>query len=376
MKKVERSYIREILDAINKETISFAGGLPNEELFPMNEFKKVGKKVLKDKKAFQYSTSFGFDSLRQKIANIYTEKLNFTTSKDEILITSGSQQAFDLITKLIDKKRVLLESPSYLGAINSFKILEKNVSSFDNINELEKVLNKNTFLYLISDFQNPSTKSYKRIERGIIAKHVNENNSFLIEDGAYTFLSFDNKYKTPISKYCKKSFHLGTFSKILAPGLRLGWIRADKKYIDKLVSIKEALDLHTSSFSQLLVDEYLNNNNLFTHVELLNKNYEKQMNYMAKCMQNIIPSFSFKKPKGGMFIYGSFSCDTMQLAKKALEHNVAFVPSEVFYLDKKTNEARFNFTNTSKKEVIEGLRIIADILENEKFKSIISKKIS
>jgi len=365
-KKIKRSYIREILDATDENTISFAGGLPDKELFPLFELSKASKEVFKNSDCLQYSKSQGIESLREKIAQIYTDKFNFPTSKDEILITTGSQQAFDIILKSLDSNELIVERPTYIGALGAFKILNKQILGFNKIDELNTLLNENNILYTISDYQNPSTNIYSNKERKEFSKILNKKKSVLIEDGPYCFLNFKNKIKDPISKRYDNSFHLGSFSKIVAPGLRLGWIRANKNNINKLFVAKESLDLHTSSFNQMLMNEYLCSNNLFKHISKINKEYNKKMKFMAKCFKRDIPSFTFKKPKGGMFIYGSFKEDSMILAKKAIRENIAFVPGEVFYLNKKSNEARFNFTNASYKDIKIGINKLASIINSDK----------
>jgi 2-aminoadipate transaminase len=359
---MKRSYIREILDATDENTISFAGGLPDKALFPLSQLSKASKKVFKNSDCLQYSKSQGIEGLREKIASIYTNKLGFKTSKEEILITTGSQQAFDIILKSLNLNQVIVESPSYIGALGAFKILDKEIKDFKKLNELERLVNSSNILYAISDYQNPSTNVYSNEKRKSIASILNKRNSTLIEDGAYCFLNFKNKVKTPISKLYVNSYHLGSFSKIVAPGLRLGWIRTKVENIDKLLAAKESLDLHTSTFNQMLLDEYLKENDLFEHISTINNAYNKKMKYMAKCFKRYIPSFKFKKPKGGMFIYGSFDIDSMKLAKEALKDNIAFVPAEVFYIDKKSKEARFNFTNATYKEIKIGIKKLADIV--------------
>ena len=364
MKKIQRSYIREILDATNDETISFAGGLPNEDLFPIKQLEKASKKVFKNIKCLQYTKSQGLDELRQIIADYYTSKLDFKTSKDEILITSGSQQAFDLILKSLNKKEIIVEEPSYIGALSAIKILDNKIKGFKKIDDLDILLNKKNILYTISDYQNPSTNVYSLKSRERISTLLNKKESILIEDGAYTFLNFKNKIKTPIAKLSRDSYHLGSFSKIIAPGLRVGWIRTSKKNINNLLAIKESADLHTSTFTQMLLCEYLKENDLFEHISLINKKYKNKMLYMARCFEKYIPSFKFKKPKGGMFIYGSFDTDSMKLAKEALKYNIAFVPAEVFYINKKSKEARFNFTNAKKSDIKKGIKKLAWIIKN------------
>ncbi|MGA1941395.1 PLP-dependent aminotransferase family protein [Arcobacter sp. YIC-310] len=370
-KEFKRSYIREILDVINDSTISFAGGLPDESLFPKDELIKATMLAMNDTKALQYSSSHGLKSLREKIAAFYNDKLDFPTNSNEILITSGSQQAFDIILKAFNTN-VIVEEPSYIGALASFRVLNKKINSFSKLSNLKNMIDSKTSVYLISDFQNPSTSSYSLSQRQTLGAIINKKDSFLIEDGAYTFLDFDNCFKTPISKSVKKSFHLGSFSKIVAPGLRVGWIRADKKLIEKLLFIKESLDLHTATLNQMILDEYLKSNDIFNHIKKINSIYENKMNFMANSLEKYIPSFSFERPKGGMFIYGSLLCDSMEVAKKALEKNLAIVPAEVFYLNKKSNEIRLNFTNSTNEEIEKGIKILAKIVN--KFKMEIKLK--
>lgn len=367
---MKRSYIREILDSIDDKTISFAGGLPDESLFPIEQIKEVSGKVLENPMSLQYSKSQGDENLREKIAKMYTQKLGFPTSKDEILITTGSQQAFDIISKIFIEKEVLVQTPSYIGALNSFKILGLKLKGFDNIYSLNQHLKANSTLYCMSDFSNPTTKLYDEEQRVEIAHILKRKESFLIEDAAYNLLDFEGKISKPISALYSKSFHLGSFSKILSPGLRVGWIRARKDLIEKILISKEALDLHTPTLNQMLINDYLENYDLEEHLSLIRQNYKSKMQFMSKCLKKYLPSFSFEEPKGGMFIYGEFDEDSFPLAKKALEKSVAFVPATVFYHDnRKSKEARFNFTNSSFEQIEEGIKIISTLL-NEKKESI------
>lgn len=361
--KIERSYIREILDATNENTISFAGGLPDLNLFPMKELKKASSKVFKNPLSMQYSKSQGNESLREKIASIYTNNFDFPTTKDEILITTGSQQAFDIISKTFFEKEVFVQSPSYLGALSAFKILGLDIKEFKKTSSLKNSLKQNSGLYIMSDFINPTTKCLSKKRREEILSIIKEKKSYIIEDAAYSLLNFNAKIKKPISKDYEKSFHLGSFSKIVAPGLRVGWIRTKKELIDEILVSKEALDLHTPTFNQMLLNQYLEDNDLFKHLELIRKKYKNKMEFMSACMEKYIPSFTFEKPKGGMFIYGHFQEDSFILAKKALEKNIAFVPASVFFSDKRVSkEARFNFSNSTKKEIEKGIKGLRDLI--------------
>lgn len=371
---MKRSYIREILDNINEETISFAGGLPNEDLFANEDIKKACNIVLDDKKSLQYSSSLGILSLREKIASLYTNKYDFKTTSDEVLITTGSQQSFDLIGKMFLKNEVTLDRSSYIGAIGAFKILNIKMNEFKDVSDIKNKLKKKSALYCMSEFSNPTSLSYSKDEKNEILDTLKQKDAFLLEDAAYSLLSFDGKISKPISASYDKSFHLGSFSKIIAPGLRVGFIRAKKEYIDKLLIAKEALDLHTSTLIQMILSKYLEDNDIFTHLHKIRNDYEKRMEFMASCFKKYIPSFSFTKAKGGMFIYGSFKQDSYVLAKKALEHNIVFVPASVFSAsNKNSNFARFNFSNSSYEKIEKGIKILGEIIkesEEENKKSI------
>jgi DNA-binding transcriptional MocR family regulator len=363
MKKLERSYIRQILDAINERTISFAGGLPNENLFPVKDLKVATNKVLENPLCLQYSKSQGVEGLREKIADIYTNKFDFPTNKDEILITTGSQQAFDIIAKTFLDKELYVQKPTYIGALSAYKVLDMDIKSFDDLDDLENKLNSTNGFYAMSDFTNPTGRVLDQKRREDVAKILNKKECYFIEDGAYSLIDFNGVIRKPISASYEKSFHMGSFSKIVAPGFRLGWIRAKKEYIDQMMVSKEAVDLHTSTFNQMILDEYINEFDLFEHIKLVRKEYKSKMEYMAECFEKYIPSFEFKRPQGGMFIYGSFKEDSFELAKKALDVDVAFVPAKVFFHNNQdSNEARFNFTNSTFEQIEQGIIRLAKLL--------------
>ncbi|WP_321311591.1 PLP-dependent aminotransferase family protein [Halarcobacter sp.] len=363
MKKVERSYIRQILDAINEKTISFAGGLPNENLFPIENLKVATNKVLENRLCLQYSKSQGVEDLREKIAQIYTEKFEFPTNKDEILITTGSQQAFDIIAKSFLNKELYVQRPTYIGALSAYKVLDLEIKSFEDLDDLENRLNPSNGLYAMTDFTNPTGRVVDNKRREEVAKILNKKQCYFIEDGAYSLIDFNGEIRKPISALYEKSFHLGSFSKIVAPGFRVGWIRAKKEMIEQMMVCKEAIDLHTSTFNQMILNEYMQQFDVFEHIKLVRAEYESKMNYMADCFEKYIPSFKFERPKGGMFIYGSFEEDSFELAKKALEQDVAFVPAKVFFHDNRdSNEARFNFTNSTFEQIEKGVQKLAKLL--------------
>jgi len=366
----KRSFIREILEAIDDETISFAGGLPDERLFPIKELRKAGKKILKNKKHFQYTVSTGINPLREKIAKLYNDE-GFLTQADNILITTGSQQALYIIAKYFEFKDIVVEKPSYLGAVNIFKMNSLNMKpvalSYDGIDieEFKKSYADTKLAYLIPDFQNPKGSRYSKGKRKSIAKYVMKKGGYIIEDAPYSELYFDKKYECISKEIPMNSFHLGSFSKTLTPSLRIGWVRADKELISRLTQIKETIDLHSSGISQYILNEYLEDSaNYQAHLDLLRKKYKSKMEYFAKCLDEILPEFEYEKPKGGMFIYGRLpKKDTKELVYEALKKKVVYVPGSEFYTEKgRKDEIRFNYTHSSKKEIKEGLKRLREIL--------------
>ncbi len=369
---MKRSFIREILEAIDEQTISFAGGLPDESLFPIADLRTATKKSLKKSEIWQYSKTNGLESLREKIALGYTKE-GFETKAENILITTGSQQALFILARYFKDRKIILEQPSYLGAINTFKLNDLKIKSVKleddglDMEEFEKFSKKVKLSYLIPDFQNPSTATYSSEKREAVAKIIRKNKGYLIEDSPYSDLYFEKKFKTVSSHIPDRSFLLGSFSKTLAPSLRIGWIRADKKLIEKLLPIKESIDLHSCGLSQGILDEYLKETKSFEkHLKILQNNYRQKMEYFCDCLDKKLPQFKYTKPKGGMFIYGKLDgVDIYDLLNKCQQRKVVFVPADEFYVGKKGSCAiRFNFTNTTFKEMEKGIDIIADILKS------------
>lgn len=368
---MKRSFIREMLESIDDETISFAGGLPNEKLFPSKNLKKAANKVLKNKNTYQYSLSNGILELREKIAKRYTKK-GFKTNPENIMITTGSQQAMYILAKYFENKTITLEEPSYLGAINIFKLnsvamenikLEKNGI---NIKSFESSFQKTKLTYLIPDFQNPTATTYNEIRRKEVASLIKKYNGILIEDCPYSELFFKKEFKSISSYIPNNSFHLGSFSKTLSPSLRIGWIRANEELIKSLMIIKESIDLHSCGISQYILNDYLKDEEKYEkHLQDIRDDYKKKMEYFCKQLDKNLPNFKYIKPKGGMFIYGKFeNINSFELVKKAIEKKVLFVPGNQFYENKEkiTGEIRFNFTHSTKKEIKEGIKKIKDLI--------------
>ena len=364
---MKRSFIREILEVIGSDTVSFAGGLPDETLFPMEMIQKAADVVLRDPKSLQYSRSGGIISLREKLASYYTG-MGLETKAENILITTGAQQALDLISRAYFRFGTTVEAPAYLGALNAFGAngCPMYTATLDN-----HQLNLKTFehhfavtkrAYIMCDFQNPTGISYPIEHRESLGNMASRYDGIIVEDGAYSELFFEERMP-PMALFAPHhSLHVGSFSKTLAPGLRLGWIRGDEHLLQPILALKERSDLHTSSLSQLLADQFWESGMFGKHLRNVRRTYQNKCDILANELTAQLSDFHFTKPKGGMFIYGSFpqEVDAKELALACLKNGAVFVPGGEFYHGAPTSsEARFNFTGATPEQMKLGISIIA-----------------
>ena len=361
---MKRSFIREILEHTQSDTISFAGGLPDSTLFPHLDLRDAATEVLSDPQTLQYSTSTGLHRLRSQIAQHYSDQ-GFPTQADEIMITSGSQQALDILCRYYSGETIAIESPCYLGARNIFTLNKMQIDPIPleadgiELEHLSKSLERSTLAYLNPDFQNPTGTCYSHDKRVEIASYFQKHQKILIEDAPYSQLYFDKAMQSISSMLPQHSYHLGSFSKVLAPALRIGWIRADQSLLTPLIPYIEAMDLHSSSLTQHIISAYLSQEHRYrAHLHRLRASYAQKMHYFAKELERTVPHFQYELPKGGMFIYGRFpDIDTMELVAKAMQEGVVFVPASEF--GGAYDALRFNFTHSSFEEIKEGLERIA-----------------
>jgi len=366
---MKRSFIREILDVITKESISFAGGLPDAALFPLEAFRRAADTALQEASALQYSASQGYGPLREKIARRYSDA-GFATHAEEILITTGSQQAINLIAMSVLHKGVTVELPAYLGALSAFRLAGVTTDGVAleadgvDMDAFRKSIAVTRAAYLIPDFQNPTGVSYSIEKRNAVAQAMQETGALLIEDAAYSELYFGRSMPAISAAMPQESFHLGSFSKILVPGLRVGWVRASEANIRRILPIKEALDLHTSSLDQRIIDAYWDANGVDAHIAEIRRSYEAKKNVMAETLLALLPEFEFNMPRGGMFIYGRIpGVDTKALVRRCLERDVVFVPGAEFYPEEGgSDEIRFNFSHATPEQMQKGIQIIAECL--------------
>ena len=382
MSYLKASEIREILKVTERpEVISFAGGLPAPELFPIEAIKKLNQIVLEEsgEKALQYTTTEGYAPLRTWIANRMNARLGTSFDADNVLITHGSQQALDLSGKVfLDEGDVVLcESPTYLAAISAFKaygckFLE--VPTDENgmiITELEKIL-QNTenvkLIYAIPDFQNPTGRTWNLERRQELAKVSAQYNVAVIEDNPYGELRFEGEPLPSIKSFDTEGNILctGSFSKIFCPGYRIGWIAGDKEIIKKYVLVKQGVDLQCNTIAQMEIAKYLELFNIDEHIAKIVETYRIRRDLAVSTMEKVFPkNITFTRPQGGLFAWVELPAhiNARDVLTKSLEQNVAFVPGGSFFPNGgKENTFRINFSNMPEDRIVEGLKRLAKVL--------------
>jgi 2-aminoadipate transaminase len=383
MDLLKGSEIRELLKlTAQPDIISFAGGLPAPEMFPVKEMEEASKAVLEEngRAAMQYSTTEGFPRLRQQIADRMLAKNNIHTDVDHILVTSGSQQGLDYAARVfVDKGSViLLESPSYLGAINAFKGSEPKfveVPTDDGgmiMSELDKILatTENVrMIYVIPDFQNPTGRTWDLERRHAFMDIINKYEIPVIEDNPYGELRYEGEYLPALKSLDTKGLvvYLGTFSKILAPGYRLGWVCAREDILAKFNFMAQAAALQASTISQMETAKYIDMFDLNAHVSEIRKVYGKRRTIMVETMAKTLPDCcSFTRPDGGLFAWIVLPeyMDAKELATKCLAKKVAFVPGGSFFPNGgHANTLRLNFSCMPEDKIVKGITLLADVIK-------------
>lgn len=374
--KLTSSAIREILKVTERpEVISFAGGLPSPDTFPVERLREHTQRVLTDTPtpALQYGPTEGYMALREWIAAKYGAK------PANVLVTTGSQQALDLLGKvLIDTgSRVLVETPTYLGALQAFSMCEPqfvSVPSDDEgplTNELTPELTSGArFMYCLPNFQNPTGRRIPLERRHALAKIASDRGLLVLEDDPYGALSYrGDALPTLHSLNPETIVYMGSFSKVLAPGLRVGFLIAPEELHRKLVQAKQAADLHTPSFTQRVVYEAIKDGFLDTHVPTIRKLYAERCSTMLAAMSRHFPaSVQWNRPEGGMFIWVKLppQIDSGVLLGKAIAENVAFVPGAPFFAnDPQANTLRLSFVTVPPERIEKGIAILGELLHRE-----------
>jgi 2-aminoadipate transaminase len=373
--RMNPSVIREILKVTEKPgIISFAGGLPSPKTFPVEAFAHACAKVLGDDgpAALQYAASEGYPPLREWVAN----SLPWKVDPAQVLITTGSQQALDLVAKiLIDKgSRVLVETPTYLGALQAFTPMEPEFVSIASdaegidVDDLRAKAARARFLYLLPNFQNPTGNTMSEARRVQLSAAAAELGLPMLEDNPYGDLWFDAPPPAPLTaRNPDGCIYMGSFSKTLAPGLRLGFLVAPKQLYPKLLQAKQAADLHTPSFNQRMVAEVLKDGFLDHHVPIIRALYKSQRDAMLLALEKYLAGtgVQWNTPEGGMFLWVKLPAgmNAVDLLPKAVERNVAFVPGAAFYSDAaQNNTLRLSFVTASVEQINEGVALLAQTI--------------
>jgi 2-aminoadipate transaminase len=366
------------------EVISFGGGLPAWELFPIEQVKEVTISILDSDgpAALQYGTSEGYKPLRQAVADRY-RKRGFDITEDNVLITCGSQQGIDLVSKLfLDKGAiVVVGDPTFLTALQAFSLFQAQCLTVPldeegmRVDLLPGILEKNDvkFIYVMPNFQNPSGVTLSLERRRRLVKTAQQYRVPILEDDAYGELCYSGE-ALPALKALDKGqqvIYLGSFSKVLSPGLRVSALIAPDGVMEKLVFAKQAADLHTDNLAQRIACEFLRRNLLDPHIQVIINSYRKRRDAMLQAMERYFPAgVSWTKPDGGIFLWVTLpqGMDAMELFEKAVQAKVAYVPGSCYYANGGgDNNMRLNFSACNEEKIELGMqrlaRVIADNLK-------------
>lgn len=387
-KGITSSAIRDLLKVTQKPgMISFAGGLPAPDVFPTQRFEEACHKVLTQQAslALQYGATEGYEPLRELIANNMA-RYGIKAKVENVLMTSGSQQALDLIGKLFINRgdRVLVEAPTYLGALQAFNVYGAeyvSVPSDENglrTDLLEAPLRSGPkFMYVLPNFQNPAGTTLSEGRRHELVLLADRYGIPIVEDDPYGQLRYEGEHLPSLVVLDRENLrrddgysignviYLSTFSKTLAPGLRLGWIVAPPEVIGKLAQLKQGADLHTSTFTQFVAYEVARDGFLDKHVKLIRQVYSERRDVMLQALKEFFPpTVTWTHPQGGLFLWVTLPAglDMKAVFNSALEQNVAFVPGDSFYANggvEGSRHMRLNFSNAAPEQIREGIRRLA-----------------
>ena len=387
--RMQSSAVRELLKLTERpEMISFAGGLPAPEVFPVDRFQEACQSILGQRgpQALQYSSTEGYRPLREMIAR-HTARYGIHVEPENILITSGSQQALDLIGKIFINPgdRLLVEKPTYVGALQAWNAYQAEYITIAlddegmQTDELEAALRVGPkFIYVLPNFHNPAGVTLARERRQRLVELADRYGVPLIEDDPYGQLRYEGEHLPPLVvldrqlqgregvPYSGNVLYLSTFSKTLAPGLRLGWVVAPAEVIQRLVQAKQGADLHTSTLAQMIAFEVARGGFLDRHVRCLRTVYRERRDAMVAALRRSVPTdVHWTTPQGGLFLWVTLPepLDAAALLQAAIAEHVAFVPGAAFFADGTGQHTfRLNFSNASPARIQEGIRRLGTVL--------------
>ncbi|MFP4459932.1 MAG: PLP-dependent aminotransferase family protein [Candidatus Zixiibacteriota bacterium] len=381
--QMKSSVIRELLKLTqNPEVISFAGGLPAEDFFPVEDIKEAAIKAIKEngKKALQYGSTEGYPALREFLSEFMTNK-GVKTESNEILITTGSQQGLDLCGKVFlnDHDHVITSKPTYLGAIQAFNAYfpeyhtlasDEGGMIVDGLEDLVKE-HKPKFIYLVPTFQNPDGRTLSKERRQRILDISIRYGVPVIEDDPYSLLTYTEPTPPPAMVTMAKEHvvYMSTFSKMVCPGFRLAWVVAPTQILDKFIKMKQGSDLHSSTLAQYILLEYLKTGKYKDHIENIKNVYGERMQVMKECIAKYFPpEVKTSHPTGGMFFWVELpkGMDTTKMFEKAVEKNVAYVPGSAFHPDGTgQNTMRLNFSKSDPDKIEDGMKRLSEVIKEE-----------
>ena len=376
----QSEFLASILKAnADPSIVTFAGGNPNAESFPVKAMNAAADKVLKENgvMALQYSGTQGYLPLRQFIAERY-RKMNLDIDPSEIIITNGSQQALDLFSAvMIDPgDGVLVENPTYLAALQTFHLYDPEIIPVElrddgvDVEQLEQAIRekKPQFMYLIPNFQNPTGLTYSDEVREKAAAVFRNSNVIVLEDNPYGELRFSGKAGPSFATYLgEQCVLLGTFSKIVSPGMRIGWIACkQKKIMEKMLVYKATMDLHTNMFCQMVLFQFLQDNDLDEHIEKTRLLYKHKAEHMISCIEKYFPAgCSCTRPEGGMFLWVTLpdGLKGVDVQRAAVKKGIAVCAGDPFYEnEREVPHIRLNFSNGTDEVIDRGMHIVGDVI--------------
>ncbi len=379
---LQASAIREILKfTADPEVISFAAGNPAPEAFPVEDINRISEEIFKEDPilALQYSLTEGYPKLREQLKERMQREGNFDPERDELIITSGAQQANELTAKVLcdEGDTLVCEAPSFIGSLNAFKSYNVDLCGIElqndgiNVDELEKTLKEKRvkLIYLIPNFQNPTGLTMSLEKREKVYSLAKQYGAVILEDNPYGDLRFAGENVRSVKSMDKDGIvvYSGTFSKVLAPGIRVGYVSGPKEIISKIIVCKQVSDVHTNIWAQVLASKFLEQCDMDKHLASLREIYKKKCNLM---LNEINKNFSSKikctKPEGGLFIWCTLpdDCDMMQFCNRAVqEYKVALVPGSAFMVNEsdKTTSFRVNFSTPTDDQIVKGCELVGKL---------------
>lgn len=379
---LKASAIREILKFTADPTvISFAAGNPAPEAFPVEKIAAISASILEKNPilALQYSITEGYTPLRDYLKNRMASQQQYNADIDDLIITSGAQQANELACKVMcnEGDTLICEAPSFIGSINSFKSanvklvgveLENDGINLEKLEAAIKSAKSMKLLYLIPNFQNPTGLCMSMTKRRAVYELAKKYDFVILEDNPYGDIRFEGENIPSIKSLDTdgRVIYSGTFSKTLAPGLRVGYVSAPKEIIQKIVVCKQVADVHTNIWAQAVCHEFMTRNDVEAHLEGLRKIYRHKCRLMLdELAKNVSSRITFTQPQGGLFIWGTLpeGCDMMDFCRKAVDRKVAIVPGTAFVMSEEDSSScfRLNFSTPTDAQIVEGCKILGKL---------------